>query len=156
LYQAPPDYVDGHEHVHAFPVIRAVLLAELQRRYAVLPVLRVPVSASWQGVKSMVIAALGGYGLKRRLHALQGSAMNRDFVGVYDFTVSQPYGQRVQHWLATANDQALLMSHPGLHDDTVYGAQARHAELAYFQSSQWLDHLRTQNFALVPFKRPHF
>jgi chitin disaccharide deacetylase len=156
LYQAPPDYIDGHEHVHAFPVIRALLLAQLQRRYAHVPALRVPASAGWQGLKALIIASLGGFGLKRQLTGRQGSAMNRDFLGVYDFSVSKPYAQRVQHWLASAKDQALLMTHPGLHDDTVYGAAARHAELTFLQSKQWLEALQTQNITLVPFKRSHF
>ena len=29
-----PSYVDGHQHIHQVPVVRDVLLAELQTRYA--------------------------------------------------------------------------------------------------------------------------
>ena len=29
----PPDYVDGHEHVHVLPLVRAALIAILKRRY---------------------------------------------------------------------------------------------------------------------------
>ncbi len=156
LYHAPPDYVDGHEHVHAFPGVRRLLLSELSRRYPVLPVLRVPAAASWQGGKAWIIAALGGYGLKRQLHATSGAAFNRDFIGVYDFSTVQPYAQRVEGWLSHVGDLALLMTHPGLHPDSVYGAAARRMELAYLQSEAWPAALAAQAIRLVPFKQAEF
>jgi chitin disaccharide deacetylase len=36
---APPDIIDGHEHVHVLPIIRQELLAILKRRYAGRPLL---------------------------------------------------------------------------------------------------------------------
>jgi chitin disaccharide deacetylase len=41
----PPDHIDGHQHVHALPTIRTVLLDVLQRRYGnapARPLLRAP------------------------------------------------------------------------------------------------------------------
>jgi chitin disaccharide deacetylase len=156
LYQSPPDYVDGHEHAHTFPVVRALLLRELTRRYSTLPLLRVTTPLVWRGYKALIIAMLGGYGLKQQLQASDGFLTNRDFLGVYDFSIKQTYQERVNRWLNSAGDHALLMTHPGLHLDSVYGAAARRAELAYLQSSEWLAAVQAQGIKLVPFKRGAF
>lgn len=76
----PPAYVDGHQHVHQFPVVRGELLAELQRRYAgCLPWLRntaryfdahTSMPTPWrQALKAWAIEALGSAALARQAHA---------------------------------------------------------------------------------------
>jgi chitin disaccharide deacetylase len=154
LYQAPPDYIDGHEHVHAFPVVRQCLLKTLEQHYPThRPALRVPAPKRWQGTKAWIIAALGGYGLAQQLRAQAALSFNQDFVGVYDFSTTISYATRIQQWLTDASDLTLLMTHPGLHPKSVYGAQARRAELAYLQSKDWLVMLKDQQISLVPFKK---
>jgi len=115
-----PDFVDGHEHVHQFPVIRDALLQTLSRRYPNIPVwLRdtTPVQLSaglpWkQRLKAHLIAGLGATRL--RSHASrQGLLLNHAFVGVYDFARPHPpYLDMLRFWLGDARPASLLMVHP--------------------------------------------
>ena len=128
-----PAFVDGHRHVHQLPVVRAVLLRELLRRWPEAPPLvRVTTPRRWRGVKAAVISALGGRALRREL-ARAGIPRNTDFCGVYGFDQRLPYRARVRAWLASLDDGGLLMCHPGEASDDVI-SPARVAELAYLAS----------------------
>ena len=62
-WQAPPDFVDGHQHVQQFAGIREALVATLQRRYGALgvkPYLRISrAPPGLADIKSRVIAWMG-------------------------------------------------------------------------------------------------
>ncbi|HET9553436.1 MAG TPA: ChbG/HpnK family deacetylase [Anaeromyxobacteraceae bacterium] len=131
----PPAFVDGHRHVHQLPLVRAALLDELAARGAT-PFVRATVPARWRGPKAALIAALGGRALRRAL-AARGLPHNRDFAGVYGFEPGAPYRALVQGWLASVEDGALLMCHPGEASDDVISA-ARVAEAAYLGSEAFL------------------
>lgn len=113
-----PEHVDGHQHVHQLPVIREALVRLLRERYAGrLPWLRctrrprVAVRDAGHG-KAAVIERLGAAGL-RRLARRHGFAQNRHLLGVYGFEASPArHLQRLQGWLAQAEDGDLLMCHP--------------------------------------------
>jgi predicted glycoside hydrolase/deacetylase ChbG (UPF0249 family) len=130
-----PSHVDGHQHVHQFPIIRELLVSELGRRYAggARPWLRNTRGASRSGFKGRVIQAMGS----RALDALSrehGFAQNASLLGVYDFRGGpQRFRALMREWLAVARDGDLLMCHiatgivPG---DEI--AQARVDEFAVF------------------------
>ncbi|GAB4405522.1 MAG: ChbG/HpnK family deacetylase [Rhodoferax sp.] len=118
-WQAPPDFVDGHQHVQQFAGIRQALLAELARRYGTLP--RKPylrVSQPLPGladVKSRIIAAWGARAIKKEA-ASAGWICARGLLGIYGFDGDQAaYAARMGHWLAHAQAGAILMCHPALH-----------------------------------------
>jgi len=131
-----PDFVDGHQHVHALPVIRDALLDALATRYpAPGPVVRNTVPLRSRGAKAAIVALLGGAGLRRALRA-RGVPHNADFAGVYAFGGGS-YPTRFRAWLAGAADGTLVMCHPGLApgDPGDPIAAARAAELAYLSSA---------------------
>jgi chitin disaccharide deacetylase len=110
----PPSHVDGHEHVHQFPIVREQLVEALLRRYPKhLPWLRSTQRAPGAGntPKAWLIEALG-CAATTRLAQSHGFAQNRHLLGVYDFqgTAAQ-YQVRLSHWLAAARDGDLLMCH---------------------------------------------
>lgn len=147
-WAAPPDYVDGHQHVHQLPGIREVMLAELMRRYPDRrPWLRVTVPARWQGLKAQIIALLGGYGLRARLRRLAWRH-NRDFLGVYDFTPGQ-FPVHMTRWLASAQDGTLIMCHPGQPGDYPL-LDSRPLEQAWLASEGMTTVLRETRVVLVP------
>lgn len=132
----PPDFVDGHQHVHQLAVVRDVLLDALAARYGTPgPVVRNTVPLRFVGAKPIAIAALGGLSLRRMLVA-RGIRHNADFVGVYDLAPGADYRSLARRWLAAAADGALLMCHPGLSpaDEADPIGPARAAELAYLAS----------------------
>jgi chitin disaccharide deacetylase len=109
-----PDYVDGHQHAHQFPVVRDALIDALLRRYPQQrPWLRytgIP-RALHTGVKSRVIEQLGCAALARTARK-HGFAQNAHLLGVYDFNGDAArYLQLMAGWLAAASEGDLLMCH---------------------------------------------
>ena len=116
---APPDHVDGHQHVQQFAGIRQPLVQLLARRYGTrapwLRVSRAPVGQ--RTLKSRVIAGLGANALESiadRAHIACAPALS----GIYDFVGNEAgYARRMAGWLADSPDGTLLMCHPGAAPD---------------------------------------
>ena len=135
-----PAFVDGHQHVHQFPIIRNELVDELEQRYRDrkpwLRSTRGPQpSAVWPGarwrqqIKPHVIELLGARGLAA-LARQHGFAQNRSLLGVYAFQDdAAAYLERLAAWLGGAEDADLLMCHAsvGAHCADAL-AQARQTE----------------------------
>lgn len=116
-WQAPPDFVDGHQHVQQFAGVREALVQALSERYGHLnraqPYLRVSRAPKGQAdIKARVIAAMGGNALEK-IAAYAGLVSARALLGIYDFTGDQAtYGRAMAHWLAQAPTGSILMCHP--------------------------------------------
>lgn len=111
LFARPPDFVDGHEHVHQLHAIAPLMIDELSARYGSRIAVRSTQPLQFRGLKAGVIAQLGGKRLFQLLHA-HGLTTNADFAGVYDFSRRIPYAHRMQQWLASIADLGLIMCHP--------------------------------------------
>jgi predicted glycoside hydrolase/deacetylase ChbG (UPF0249 family) len=118
-----PDFIDGHLHVHQFPIVRELLLQAVARRYADnLPWLRDtrPAFLStqlplMQRLKARLIGMLGASSLMR-LAKQAGIQSNQGFAGAYDFDRPHPaYQTMLNAWLEQATSQMLLMVHPATH-----------------------------------------
>ena len=130
-WQAAPDHVDGHQHVHQFAGIREPLLDLLDRRYgsSAGPWVRIsrPVG-SGIGVKGTVVAAMGADALRcgLRQRKRNGSPV---LVGMYGFDGSPAgYAARMEGWLRDAPSGAVLMCHPADQadaDDPIGAARLR-------------------------------
>lgn len=110
-----PDHIDGHQHVHQFPVLRDALVEVLIRRYTPQnrPWLRVAHVACkpWE-IKALVINAMGASAL-RALARRHGLAHSEHLTGVYDFMGdTQRYRQQLQDWLGHLPPATVLMCHP--------------------------------------------
>ena len=115
-----PDFVDGHLHVHQFPVIREELQSALIQRYPKsLPWLRntqpTPMSDAlpWmQRFKAHVIGALGSRTLVRQAKRA-GFLTNAGRIGAYDCSRQRPpYFEMLVEWLKHAPANSVLMTHP--------------------------------------------
>ena len=138
-WQAPPDFVDGHQHVQQFAGIREALVAALVRRYGKRPdrpylrISRAP--RGMTDLKSRVIAAMGAKALETEAAAADVRSAN-GLLGVYDFGGGpQRYADLMTHWLARAPSGAILMCHPAQAaepDDAIGIARAQ--EFSYLAS----------------------
>jgi chitin disaccharide deacetylase len=108
----PPDYVDGHRHIHQLPQIRSALLDELARRYGhSRPWIRVSRPAPGSGFKGRVIGALGGLALQREAEQA-GFRCTTRLLGVYGFDLqAADYALAIKGWLAQARPRDALMVH---------------------------------------------
>lgn len=152
----PPDFLDGHQHVHHLPVIRAAWLGAVQARGLQLYVrdagsLRGPGFA----VKRAIIRWTGGRQLSHLLvdHGLpRGSPL----FGSYDFGAGS-YRGLMRGWLgglaADGELRGLLFCHPSHGDSAVdhgdsIGA-ARQREWEYLDSPAWCEDLAAVGARLV-------
>jgi predicted glycoside hydrolase/deacetylase ChbG (UPF0249 family) len=108
-----PSHVDGHQHIHQFPVVRDIVIEEIQRRYAGgrPPWVRsIRGAARWR-FKGMVIEAMGALA---RVGGGRHVALpeNRSLLGVYDFRGgAERYRRLLSDWMRHARDGDLLMAH---------------------------------------------
>lgn len=149
-----PDFIDGHQHIHQLPVIRAALLEVYRQRFShprpyIRSLARITASGH-AGIKPQIIKALGARALQRALQDQQ-IPHNRDFGGIYDFSPQRNYGALMRYWLRSAEDGALFMCHPGVasSDSSDPIAAARSNEYRYLSSDEFLDDCRAANVRLV-------
>lgn len=118
-----PDFIDGHQHVHAMPTVRGLLLRELTRRFGgAKPYLRDPADSfraiRLRGVavgKALTISALAaGFGAAARR---AGFATNQGFAGVSAFDASCDFRADLSRFLVEPGRAHLVMCHPGHIDD---------------------------------------
>lgn len=117
-FGAPPDFVDGHQHVHLLPVIRAAVI-RLARKHAPKAWLRQCTGPRGAGLgpKAHVIASLSA-GLKRDA-ARVGMAVCPAFSGAYDFAKARDFATIFPGFLADLPPGAVVMVHPGHVDETL-------------------------------------
>ena len=155
---APPDYIDGHQHIHQLPGIRDAVveaLAGLPGAYVrlcgepVRAVLRRGVAVP----KTLLIGGLGG-GLKRMARA-RGIPANDRFAGVYDFAGSRPFAELMPRFLDGIGGRALVMVHPGLPDEELRRVdtlvEPRRAEYDYLRGPEFAALLEARNIRLTRF-----
>jgi hypothetical protein len=137
----PPDFVDGHHHVHALPMIRSELIAVLRRRFPTGgPLLRDPADAPLRivrrgvAVRKAFTAALLSAGF-RRLAKANGFVTNRGFAGFSTFG-ALPYASEFDAFLVDRGPRHMIMCHPGLPDDELGDADS-------------IRHRRPEEFALL-------
>jgi predicted glycoside hydrolase/deacetylase ChbG (UPF0249 family) len=124
---APPDHIDGHQHVHVLSGVRQVLLETVRRRYPDRPPLIRDPSDRLANIlgrgrtvtKCLTIGAFAlGFGRTARNFGLP---VNDSFAGVSDFDVAVPYADELGAALTRHGPLHLVMCHPG-HPDAELAA----------------------------------
>ena len=140
-----PRFIDGHQHVHQFPVVRKILLNVYEKRlrryqaYIRLVNGKMSFSKFREGLKKVVIHQTGTRALKRLLHH-HDIPHNLSFAGIYSFATIDNYQLVFKQFLQEITDKGLIMCHPALltkeNDDAI--AKARYAEYQYLVGGQFL------------------
>ncbi|HVL75132.1 MAG TPA: ChbG/HpnK family deacetylase [Noviherbaspirillum sp.] len=150
----PPDFIDGHQHVHQLPGVREVVLKLIRQRYPGHPVWvrnTVPADRSWRG-KPQVLKLLGGQSLAAALKRAR-IASNDGFAGVYGFDKAD-YASSFKAWLERARPGMLIMCHPAAQaypNDEI--AQQRVVEYRFFTSPRFDEMLAATRTSLVRLSR---
>lgn len=151
VWQAPPDHIDGHQHVQQFGTIRRALLQVMKRRYGTQqPYLRVsrppPSQADFKG---RVMAAWGSAALVQEAaeHCIPTAPC---LSGIYDFfEQSVDYAPLMDRWLMQVPDKTLIMCHPGLRANQDAHADARVAEWRHLNSNKFAEQLTQHGVTLT-------
>jgi predicted glycoside hydrolase/deacetylase ChbG (UPF0249 family) len=155
----PPDFVDGHQHVHVLPGIRGALIAVLGRRGA-RPWLRDPsdrlaaILRRDSPAKALLVRSLA-LGFRAAARAA-GFETNEGFSGFSDFAPRQDQLPLFASALDHLGPRPLVMCHPG-HPDPELAAldpvvDARAGELATLRSDSFGRLLESRGLMLA--KRP--
>jgi predicted glycoside hydrolase/deacetylase ChbG (UPF0249 family) len=110
----PPAFVDGHQHAHALPHVRAIVLATTRRRAPDAWVrtcqdrVRAMLGRPWRG--KAIGSAFHSRGLSQDAAAF-GLRCNRGFAGHYGF--DGHFGAAFPRFLDQAGPRHLVMCHPG-------------------------------------------
>jgi predicted glycoside hydrolase/deacetylase ChbG (UPF0249 family) len=154
----PPDYIDGHLHVHQLPVVRDVVVERLRSLPgAYVRVCHEPLAGILRRRialrRALVISALGR-GL-RRLADAAGIPSNRRFAGVRDFDETMPYRDLMRSFLRDAPSGLLIMCHAGIADADLAAADrvttAREEEYRYLAGDDFTADLADAGIVLSRF-----
>jgi len=158
VVQRPPSHIDGHQHVHQFPVIRDVLIEALLERYPRrrpwLRRTRRPSPPAPGGFKPWLIERLGCDQLTQ-LAREKGFGQNTRLLGVYDFQGgADRYLGLLARWIGAARQGDLLICHAGL-DAPVQDPirQARGNEYKILSGGAFADLLAQAGVGLAPLSR---
>jgi predicted glycoside hydrolase/deacetylase ChbG (UPF0249 family) len=142
-----PDFIDGHQHVHALPGVRRALLAALKRLFPdAKPYLRDPADRfdairkrGRHSPKALLLAGLTRpFGGKMRE---AGFATNHGFSGYSAFDPNDVYAADFARYLIAPGEKHLVMCHPGEVDDELLrldpATESRAVEQAFFLSGRF-------------------
>lgn len=123
LFGRPPDFIDGHEHCHAFPGIRHAVIAHAARQN--LPMRSLEPLFPPQGLKARILARLGA-GLARAA-ARENVTQNWRFCGVLPLDQPEQAIAELEWQIMAARKQAItappggiwMMTHPGSASDPI-------------------------------------
>lgn len=139
-----PSFIDGHQHIHQFPIVREALI-EAYKRYwnekegaFIRLVNQVSPITSQSFVKLLTIRATGLF--FQQLLKENAIPFNQSFAGIYPFTASNEYSTWFPRFLKKVKDNGLIMCHPALPsiDPADPIAASRYDEYRYFISPQFL------------------
>ncbi|RQO76182.1 cellobiose phosphorylase [Aquitalea sp. FJL05] len=152
-----PDFIDGHQHVHALPVVRDALFAAIALRWtdSRKPYLRAPDHLGHPGdsrLKAVVLQMVcRGFAQAASQHGL---VCNRWFAGLYALQAEAGFATLMQQWLNACPDGGLMMCHPGLPADDASDriAAARAVEYCHLGSTAFADACREAGVQLGKFR----
>lgn len=151
----PPDFVDGHQHVHLYPTVRDALVAAVASAAPKAWVRQCrrlgPLSQRLDGAKALFLDWLST-GLIRRA-GKAGVRVNPGFSGAYDFDRPADFPALFVRFLADVPDGGVIMCHPGFVDDELTRVDrfttVREREHAYFASEEHPRRLAAANVTLL-------
>lgn len=140
----PPDFIDGHQHVHQLPAVRELVVEACAGRLRghgtwLRDTWNAPLTLLRRGSAEGMTVALLGRGL-HRLAQRRGVAVNRGFTGIYPFGKVE-LAAALPRLLRGIGGSGMLMVHPG-HPDAELAAvdswvEPREGEWAYLMSDRF-------------------
>ncbi|MDX8440809.1 ChbG/HpnK family deacetylase [Mesorhizobium australafricanum] len=113
----PPDYIDGHQHVHFLPVVRNWLLARFgasARKPALRGAPGLPgMDAAAPKIAAVAALAAGFNGSMRRA----GFSVMTPLSGIYDWRQPEKFASTLRAAIKTLPERGVFMCHPGHVDD---------------------------------------
>lgn len=153
LFGRPPDFVDGHQHVHLLPQVREALLEAMAARAPGAWVRQCgQIRTRLADPKGLLIDQLSRR--FRRLAAAGGIGTNPAFAGTYSYRPDADFAALFPRFLDGLPDSGLVMCHPGRVDAELTRldplTDLREAEYRYLAGPDFPRLLAERGFTLVP------
>ncbi len=154
MFGRTPDYIDGHQHVQCFPLVRDAFIdavAGAAPKAWIRQCGRIA-GTKWSTAdpKSVMLDALSA-GLRKRATKL-GVAFNPAFAGAYDFSREPDFAGLFEKFLEGLPEGGLVMCHPGFVDDVLVALDPlttqREREYEFLAGEQLPAVLAARNFVL--------
>lgn len=139
MFGRVPDFVDGHQHVQLFPVVRDAFLSAVKdlapKAWVRQAGRTAPLLQRLAAPKALFLDALSAQFRSRAKHA--GITVNPAFAGAYDFSRKADFGTLMRGFLDGLPANGVVMCHPGFVDEQLlsldpftYQREYEHAYLA--------------------------
>jgi predicted glycoside hydrolase/deacetylase ChbG (UPF0249 family) len=154
LFGRPPDFLDGHQHVHLLPQARDAFLRVVWEMAPTAWVRQCARARSARGLRGRKALALDvmSLGFRRKAHRL-GIVTNAAFAGAYDFDRGRDFARLFSRFLTGLPEDGLIMCHPGHVDETLVRldplTDQREREFVFFNSDAFPQVLAVQGYALA-------
>lgn len=155
----PPDFIDGHQHVHQLPVVRDALFSIIVKKSWGLQKknwLRSCQTSYFRDLKAAVISILGAQYFRKKAQQL-GINTNSDFAGVYNFKANANLKKMWANWLTDLTGETpLIMCHVATEDsfnsasnsvDAIYIARVN--EYNWLMSNDFRELLRSKKLFVL-------
>lgn len=143
-YGSTPDFIDGHHHVHQFPIICDAVIqlvhSEMNNSLFYVRCVDVPCGfARANGPARLKRWFLHYWGRRAKRKYWDGQILhNPSFEGIYDFKNHDQYQSYFKNFLKRLHSGGVLMCHPGLERDGDRMSTARQSEYDYLISDSFL------------------
>ena len=151
----PPDFLDGHQHVHLFPQVRDAFLQVVARGAPDAWVRQCGCSRASRRAtdrKALTLDILS-VGFRRKAKRM-GVPTNPAFAGTYAFNANANFAKIFPRFLSGLPNGGLIMCHPGRVDTQLKALDSlttlREHELAFFSSNAFPKVLAEYGVALAP------
>lgn len=155
-----PNFIDGHQHIHCFPIIRQVVLDYYNEHLHstgiwlrnICPPKLEQLLQPPAILKKLILYAVGGKIFKRKL-IKANTPHNNSFAGIYKFNTVNSYADLFTLFLKTIDHGGLIMCHPGLISSDLSDpiSKSRVIEHDYLASEKFLVDAQQYDFALARF-----
>ena len=138
-----PNFLDGHQHVHGFPVVSEALCELIteywpsQKNLYVRNSSQVNLSQDGFFIKKLILR-VACFSLAPRLNRLSVQSP-QSFSGIYDFDPNTNLNQLFNRWLMKCQDGTLFMCHPATPGSSDSLGPARANEFNYLNSQAFID-----------------
>lgn len=151
-----PDFIDGHQHIHQFPVIRDAVVQiyneQLKDKKAYVRLVNPKILSRdyIQNIKKLIIVVSGANALQKLLMQYH-IPHNTSFAGIYAFNQAAQYPMHFRRFLQEIQDGGLIMCHPGLastaEHDPIY--ISRPLEYKYLASKEFAEDCNAANVSYI-------
>ncbi len=152
-----PNYIDGHHHVHAFPIVREVLIQVVKQRYKPNQYAKIwlrnvsPAFKNSDSLIKMLVLRMLSHNFDK-LAIKNGFRISGELAGLYSLSLDANYPNLVKYWLHNIKTTDLLMCHPGLlatGELSDKSMRVRQMEYQFFMSSEFVQLCQEENIQIV-------